>query len=73
MKIQYVSQLGPEHIGSTVSFPTWSALGYCRRGTLHAIQAASPGTVTLQIGDHLHSVPAGARIDVLDTAEVRGL
>lgn len=73
MKIQYVSQLGPEHIGSTVSFPTWSALGYCRRGTLHSIQTASPGTVTLQIGDHLHSVPLGARIDVLDTVELKGL
>lgn len=73
MKIQYVSQLGPEHIGSTVSFPTWSALGYCRRGTLHSIQTAGPGLVTLQIGDHLHSCPSGARIDVLDTVEIRGL
>ena len=73
MKIQYVSELTADHIGSTVSFPTWSALGYCRKGTLHAIQAAAPGTITLQINDHLHTVPVGARIDVLDTVEVRGL
>lgn len=73
MKIQHVHQLGPEHIGKTVSFPTWSALGYCRRGTLHSIQSAGPGIVTLQIGDHLHSVPVGARIDLLDTVEIRGL
>lgn len=73
MIVRHVSDLGPEHIGSTVSFPTWSTLGYCRRGTLHAIQAATPGTITLQINDHLHTVPVGARIDVLDTVELRGL
>ena len=73
MKIQDVSELTADHIGSTVSFPTWSALGYCRKGTLHAIQAAAPGTITLQINDHLHTVPVGARIDLLDTVEVRGL
>lgn len=73
MKVHYVSDLTAEHIGSTVSFPTWSALGYCRRGTLHSIQAATAGTVTLQIGDHLHSCPSNARIDILDTVELRGM
>lgn len=70
MNVHYVGDLTADHIGAAVSFPTWSALGYCRRGTLHA---ATPGTLTLQINDHLHTVPAGARIDVLDTVELRGL
>lgn len=73
MKIQYVRQLGPEHIGSTISFPTWSALGYCRRGELTFLAPAGPNTMTLVIGDHIHAVPADARVDVLDAVEVRGL
>jgi hypothetical protein len=29
-----VADLTADHIGQTISFPTWSALGYCRRGEL---------------------------------------
>ncbi len=73
MTVRHVHDLGPEHIGSTVSFPTWSALGYCRRGQLTFLAPAGRDIVTLVIGDHVHTVPANARVDVLDTVEVRGL
>lgn len=73
MNVRHVSDLGPEHIGSTVSFPTWSALGYCRRGELTFIAPTGQGTTTLVIGDHIHTCPDNARVDILSTTEVRGL
>lgn len=73
MNVRHVRDLSPEHIGSTVSFPTWSALGYCRRGQLTFLAPAGPNTMTLVIGDHVHTCPMDARVDVLDTVEVRGL
>ncbi|MDN5604759.1 MAG: hypothetical protein L0G59_04990 [Kocuria sp.] len=68
-----VADLTADHIGQTVSFPTWSALGYCRRGTLTFIAPTGQGTTTLVIGDHIHTCPDNARIDILDAVELRGL
>lgn len=62
-----------DHIGQTISFPTWSALGYCRRGELTFLATAGQGTTTLVIGDHVHTAPDSAHVDVLDTVELRGL
>ncbi|AZL13801.1 hypothetical protein CXR25_13960 [Brevibacterium aurantiacum] len=68
-----VADLTADHIGQTVSFPTWSALGYCRRGELTFIAPTGQGTTTLVIGEHIHTSPDNARIDILDTVELRGL
>jgi hypothetical protein len=69
-----VADLTADHIGQTISFPTWSALGYCRRGELTFIAPPTGQvTTTLVIGDHNHTCPDNARVDILSTTEVRGL
>ena len=68
-----VADLTADHIGQTISFPTWSALGYCRRGELTLLAPTGRGTTTLVIGDHIHTCPDNARVDVLPATEVRGL
>lgn len=62
-----------DHIGQTVPFPTWSALGYCRRGELTFLAPTGQGSTTLGIGDHDKHLPDNSRVDILPTTEVRGL
>lgn len=67
-----VRHLDATHLGKTVTLPTLSAPGRCRRGILHNITLnAANDTSILTIGDHQHSVPNGATIYV--TTEVAGL
>ena len=67
-----VRHLDATHLGRTVTLPTLSAPGRCRRGILRTITLnASNDTSTLTLGDHQHSVPNGATIYV--TTELSGL
>lgn len=69
-----VRHLDATDLGKTITLPTLSAPGRCRKGTLtNIIPNHASDTSTLVIGYHQHVVPNGAAVYVEQTVAVNGL